>query len=261
MKIVGTISKFSELVFRRPILTGVILSMVPAFVSSAIVGVLAWTLLSYVSCFGIPEPIWAWRPLTHLSCWVCILSGMALALLVLLSLIAGNGIKNRIMNFLKALGISVIVACVSMSMALLILFNGDKIRDRNNYNDWDDLSDDELLVQLVPRSATNIKRQDFGGFKSYQCDVSCTVSLQGLEAFAKEHGYVFKPMDSEDAAMTGMIDQDAKGPVNYRREGVFSKSDFLGCSFSRKTQSGMSQHFEFIYDMVHHKLYCRYSDG
>ena len=261
MKIAGTISKFSELVFRRPILTGVILSMVPALVSAAIVVVLVWTLLSYVSCFGISEPIWAWRPLTHLSCWVCILSWMALAFLVLLSLIAGNGIKNRIMNFLNALGISVIVACVSMSMALLILFNGDKIRDRNNYNDWDDLSDDGLLIQLVPRSATNIKRRDFGGFRVYQCDVSCTVSLRALKLFAKERGYVFKPVDSRDVIATGMIVHNAKSLANAWSEEVFSKSDFLGCSFSRKTQSGTSQHFEFIYDMVHQKLYCRYSDG
>lgn len=261
MKVVKTIHKISACLFRRPVLTGLVLAAVPALVSAAIVGVLVWTLMSLFSCIGIPSPIWAWRPLTHLSWWVCILSGMALAFLVLLSLIAGNGIKNRIMNFLKAVGISVVVACVSIAMVLLLLLNGDEIRDCNNYENWDDLSDDKLLVQLVPRSAVNIKRLDFGGFKSYQCDVSCTVSLQGLEAFAKEHGYVFKLMDLEDAVMTGMIDQDAKGSVNYRSEGAFSKSDFLGCSFNRKTQSGMSQHFEFVYDMAHQKLYCRYSDG
>ena len=101
MKIAETLNKILACIFRKPILTGVILSAIPAFVSVAIVGVLVWTLFAYCVCLGIPEPSWAWRPLTHLSCWICILSGMALALLVLLSLIAGNGIKNRIMNFSK----------------------------------------------------------------------------------------------------------------------------------------------------------------
>ena len=150
------------------------------------------------------------------------------------------------------------MALVGVRQMTLYLLEQDR---QWTYSSWEDLPSDELLYQLVPRSAVNIKRLDFGGFKSYQCDVSCTVSLQGLMAFAKEHGYVFKPMDLEDAVMTGMIDQDAKGSANYRSEGAFSKSDFLGCSFNRKTQSGMSQHFVFVYDMAHQKLYCRYSDG
>lgn len=151
-----------------------------------------------------------------------------------------------------------VIAWVSVKQLTQCLLEQDS---QWTYRTWDDLSDNDLLVRLVPRSATSIKRWDVGGFKSYECNVSCSVSLQGLEAFAKEHGYVFKLMDLEDAVMTGMIDQDAKGSVNYRSEGAFSKSDFLGCSFNRKTQSGMSQHFEFVYDMAHQKLYCRYSDG
>ena len=261
MKVVKTIHKISACLFRRPVLTGLVLAAVPALVSAAIVGVLVWTLMSLFSCIGIPSPIWAWRPLTHLSWWVCLITGVALVFLILLSLIGVGDAKRKLVSFTKAFIISAVVVGASMSMILLILFNGDKIRDRNNYKDWDDLSDDELLVQLVPRSATNIKRRDFGGFRVYQCDVSCSVSLRALESFAKERGYVFKPVDSRDVIATRRIVNNAKSLANAWSEGVFSKSDFLGCSFSRKTQSGTNQHFEFVYDMVHQKLYCRYSDG
>ena len=235
MKVIETVHKISACIFGRPILTGLALAAVPALVSATIVGVLVWTLLSYVSCFGISEPTWAWRPLAHLSWWVCLITGMALIFLILLSFVGVSGFKTKMANLTKAFTISAVVVGTSMSMVLLILISGDKIRDRNNYNDWDDLSDDELLVQLVPRSATHIKRRDFGGFKSYQCDVSCNVTLKGLEEFAKERGY------------------------NFERAGS-GADKALNCTFRRKATNGMSQCFEFVYDIVHEELRCRYSD-
>lgn len=235
MKIAETLNKILACIFRKPILTGVILSAIPAFVSVAIVGVLVWTLFAYCVCLGIPEPSWAWRPLTHLSWWVCLITGMALIFLILLSFVGVSGFKTKMANLAKAFTISAVVVGASMSMVLLILISGDKIRDRNNYNDWDDLSDDELLVQLVPRSATHIKRRDFGGFKSYQCDVSCNVTLKGLEEFAKERGYNFERAES-------------------------GSDKALNCTFRRKATNGMSQCFEFVYDIVHEELRCRYSD-
>lgn len=135
MKIAETLNKISACIFRKPILTGVILSAIPAFVSVAIVGVLVWTLFAYCVCLGIPEPSWAWRPLTHLSWWVCLITGMVLIFLILLSFVGVSGFKTKMANLAKAFTISAVVVGASMSMVLLILISGDKIRDRNNYND------------------------------------------------------------------------------------------------------------------------------
>ena len=137
------------------------------------------------------------------------------------------------------------------------IFRDDEPR---TYESWKDLKDDELLIQMVPRSATNIKRCDFGGFRAYQCNVSCKVSLKGLEEFAKERGYNFEQVDSEGAVDFGLATQKGRSENNSFCERAFSKGKFLRCEFSRKSADGLVQHFLLCYDIVQEKLCCQYSD-
>lgn len=138
------------------------------------------------------------------------------------------------------------------------MFKNDEFR---TYESWEDVEDDKLLVQLIPRSATNIKRRDFGGFKSYQCDVSCHVSLRGLQEFAKERGYYFERIDFDDAVRLDMFDSEGRVEVGSLSGIALLKDEFLSCSFWVKSQDGLTRCFLFLYDKVYSKLYCRYSDG
>lgn len=158
---------------------------------------------------------------------------------------------------LLTLGVLFATAYFGIRYLTCSIFGDDEQR---TYESWKDIKDDELLVQIVPRSATNIKRCDFGGFRAYQCNVSCKVSLKGLEEFAKERGYNFEQVDSEGAVGFGFTKQKGRNGNNSLCERAFSKGKFLRCEFSRKSADGLAQHFLLCYDIIQEKLCCQYSD-
>ncbi len=158
---------------------------------------------------------------------------------------------------LVTLGVLFATAYFGIRYLTCSIFGDDEPR---TYESWKDIKDDELLVQIVPRSATNIKRCDFGGFRAYQCNVSCKVSLKGLEEFAKERGYNFEQVDSEGAVGFGFTKQKGRNGNNSLCERAFSKGKFLRCEVSRKSVDGLAQHFLLCYDIIQEKLCCQYSD-
>lgn len=204
MKVIETAHKISACLFRRPILTGLVLAVVPALVSAAIVGVFVWALLSYFSCFGIPEPTWAWRPLTYLSWWVCFVTGIALAVVVLLLVVSGGDIKSWLMGVFKVLVICAIVICVSMPMLLLLCVRGHEVWarqigwvDKNgveHYACYSDMTEIGFVIRnadVVPVAATEIRRHRDSGFGWANCQIRCKVTRAEFEAFTKAKGYVF----------------------------------------------------------------------
>lgn len=158
---------------------------------------------------------------------------------------------------LLTLGVLFATAYFGMRYLTYSIFRDDEPR---TYESWKDIKDDKLLIQMVPRSAMNIKRHDFGGFRAYQCNVSCKVSLKGLEEFAKERGYNFEQVDSEGAVDFEFTKQKGRNGNNSLCERAFSKGKFLRCEFSRKSADGLAQHFLLCYDVVKEKLCCQYSD-
>ena len=158
---------------------------------------------------------------------------------------------------LLTLGVLFATAYFGIRYLTCSIFRDDELR---TYESWKDIKDDELLVQIVPRSATNIKRHDFGGFRAYQCNVSCNVSLKGLKEFAEEHDYDFVRVDAKTATNSCWTRQKERDVSNSLYGDAFPKSDFLQCDFSRRSRNGLLQHFRFLYDGTYEKLSCQYSD-
>lgn len=158
---------------------------------------------------------------------------------------------------LLTLGVLFATAYFGIRYLTCSIFGDDEPR---TYESWKDIKDDELLVQIVPRSATNIKRCDFGGFRAYQCNVSCKVSLKGLEEFAKDRDYDFVRVDAKTATDSCWTRQKDRDVSNSLCRDASSQSELLHYEFSRKSRNGLSQHFRFLYDGTHEKLFCQYSD-
>lgn len=158
---------------------------------------------------------------------------------------------------LLTLGFLFVTAYFGIRYLTCSIFRDDEPR---TYESWTDIKDDKLLIQMVPRSATNIKRLDFGGFRAYQCNVSCNVSLKGLKEFAEEHDYDFVRVDAKTATDSCWTRQKDRDVSNSLCKDVFSQGELLHYEFSQKSRNGLSQHFRFLYDGTHEKLFCRYAD-
>lgn len=162
----------------------------------------------------------------------------------------------------KAIGL---VFLMTLLLSVFIFPTIGMIADRDvsdrlwNFANYKEVSFSEFRDIVIPRTATDIKMHIDRGIGYRECDISCTVSKEGLLEFERENGYRFEHREPlpclANNCVTRELNIDPLNSTNYLFYFAGYREDEAGGNGQREFGSMV-----FVYDIAKGRLYGSCSD-